>query len=238
MAKTAAALHILVKEEKLALELLEQIKNGADFGKLAKKHSICPSGKRGGDLGEFRQGQMVPAFDKVVFSCPVLPVSGGKPPFWAGNELATKKARRRSEVSITQLTEAGLRPRVLFRQRRCTSAMRHVATSFPRRPATPSLKTVTTATTRFDAEPRTSSFRLAGDKSLPAMRQMQCAVADERSGRHCRSAGGSLPGAVQLMLGVRLPWRYHARCVSGADCQRCRLSWSIRAGNVNENPTI
>ena len=45
MAKTAAALHILVKEEKLALDLLEQIKNGADFGKLAKKHSICPSGK-------------------------------------------------------------------------------------------------------------------------------------------------------------------------------------------------
>ena len=72
MAKTAAALHILVKEEKLALDLLEQIKNGADFGKLAKKHSICPSGKRGGDLGEFRQGQKVPAFDKVVFSCPVL----------------------------------------------------------------------------------------------------------------------------------------------------------------------
>lgn len=36
MAKTAAALHILVKEEKLALDLLEQLKNGADFGKLAK----------------------------------------------------------------------------------------------------------------------------------------------------------------------------------------------------------
>jgi peptidyl-prolyl cis-trans isomerase C len=76
MAKTAAAVHILVKEEKLALDLLEQIKNGADFGKLAKKHSICPSGKRGGDLGEFRQGQMVPAFDKVVFSCPVLEPTG------------------------------------------------------------------------------------------------------------------------------------------------------------------
>lgn len=76
MAKTAAAVHILVKEEKLALDLLEQIKNGADFGKLAKKHSICPSGKRGGDLGEFRRGQMVPAFDKVVFSCPVLEPTG------------------------------------------------------------------------------------------------------------------------------------------------------------------
>ena len=76
LAKTAAAPHILVKEEKLALDLLEQIKNGADFSKLAKKHSICPSGKRGGDLGEFRQGQMVPAFDKVVFSCPVLEPTG------------------------------------------------------------------------------------------------------------------------------------------------------------------
>ncbi|MDP1299200.1 peptidylprolyl isomerase PpiC, partial [Klebsiella quasipneumoniae] len=72
MAKTAEEMHILVKEEKMALDLLDQIKNGADFGKLAKKHSICPSGKRGGDLGELRQGQMVPAFDKEVFSCPVL----------------------------------------------------------------------------------------------------------------------------------------------------------------------
>ncbi|AAL22760.1 peptidylprolyl isomerase PpiC [Salmonella enterica subsp. enterica serovar Infantis] len=76
MAKMAAALHILVKEEKLALDLLEQIKNGGDFEKLAKKHSICPSGKKGGHLGEFRQGQMVPAFDKVVFSCPVLEPTG------------------------------------------------------------------------------------------------------------------------------------------------------------------
>ena len=69
-------LSILEKEENLPLNLLVQIKNGADFGKLAKKHSICPSGKRGGDLGEFRQGQMVPAFDKVVFSCPVLEPTG------------------------------------------------------------------------------------------------------------------------------------------------------------------
>ena len=57
MAKTAAAMHILVKEEKLALDLLEQIKNGADFEKLAKKHSTCPSGKKGGHLGEFKQGR-------------------------------------------------------------------------------------------------------------------------------------------------------------------------------------
>ncbi len=72
MAKTAAALHILVKEEALAQKLLAQLEKGASFQQLAKKHSTCPSGRNGGDLGEFRRGQMVPAFDKAVFSCPLL----------------------------------------------------------------------------------------------------------------------------------------------------------------------
>ncbi|MCA9422759.1 MAG: peptidylprolyl isomerase, partial [Nitrospira sp.] len=34
----------------------------------AKEHSTCPSGKQGGDLGEFGPGQMVKEFDEVVFS--------------------------------------------------------------------------------------------------------------------------------------------------------------------------
>ncbi|WP_033793085.1 peptidylprolyl isomerase PpiC [Pantoea septica] len=72
MAKTAAALHILVKEEALANELLAKLEKGASFQQLAKKHSTCPSGRNGGDLGEFRQGQMVPAFDKAVFTCPLI----------------------------------------------------------------------------------------------------------------------------------------------------------------------
>ena len=76
MAKTAAAMHILVKEEAQALDLLEQRKNGGDFEKLAKKHSTCPSGKKGGHLGEFKQGAMVPAFDKVVFSAPLIEPQG------------------------------------------------------------------------------------------------------------------------------------------------------------------
>jgi len=76
MAKTASALHILVKEEKQALALLAQLEKGANFQQLAKKHSTCPSGRNGGDLGEFRKGQMVPAFDKVVFTCPLLQPAG------------------------------------------------------------------------------------------------------------------------------------------------------------------
>lgn len=65
---TARARHILVKEKKDCLDLLEQINVGADFAALAEKHSQCPSGKKGGDLGEFRPGMMVKEFDKVVFS--------------------------------------------------------------------------------------------------------------------------------------------------------------------------
>ena len=38
------------------------------FAENAKKHSTCPSSKQGGALGTFKQGQMVPAFDRVVFN--------------------------------------------------------------------------------------------------------------------------------------------------------------------------
>ncbi len=67
MAK-ASARHILVDDEAFCKELIEKLNNGEDFGDLAKQHSKCPSGARGGDLGEFGPGQMVPEFDKVVFN--------------------------------------------------------------------------------------------------------------------------------------------------------------------------
>lgn len=73
---TATARHILVKSEAEALNLKEQIENGADFGELAKQHSTCPSGRDGGNLGSFGPGQMVPEFDQVVFSAPVGEIQG------------------------------------------------------------------------------------------------------------------------------------------------------------------
>lgn len=72
----ASAVHILVKTKSEAEKLKQQLAKGGNFGELAKKHSLCPSGKKGGDLGEFGPGQMVKAFDNVVFKKPILEVHG------------------------------------------------------------------------------------------------------------------------------------------------------------------
>lgn len=76
MAQQASARHILVDSEDQCIELKQQIENGGDFAEIARAHSTCPSGRQGGDLGTFGPGQMVPAFDEVVFSAPLNEVQG------------------------------------------------------------------------------------------------------------------------------------------------------------------
>lgn len=66
--ETVNADHILVESEEKALEILAKIENGEMiFGDAAREYSTCPSGQRGGNLGDFGRGQMVPEFDKAVF---------------------------------------------------------------------------------------------------------------------------------------------------------------------------
>jgi len=76
MAKRACASHILVKTREQAERLLKQLNEGAPFDKLARKYSTCPSSRNGGSLGEFSRGDMVKAFDDVVFKGPLLEVQG------------------------------------------------------------------------------------------------------------------------------------------------------------------
>lgn len=59
------ASHILVKDRPFAQELLKKIKLGASFEAMAREHSTCPSKSRGGDLGWFGPGKMVPAFEEA-----------------------------------------------------------------------------------------------------------------------------------------------------------------------------
>lgn len=72
----ANARHILVSDQEQCESLKNRIEGGEDFAELARRYSSCPSSRRGGELGEFGPGQMVPEFDRVVFSAPVGEVQG------------------------------------------------------------------------------------------------------------------------------------------------------------------
>ena len=52
---------------KLAEQILKELKSGKDFAELARQYSDGPSGPKGGNLGRFTRGQMVPEFDNAVF---------------------------------------------------------------------------------------------------------------------------------------------------------------------------
>ena len=62
------AQHILVKTEDQAKDILNLIQQGKSFEDLARTKSLCPSGKKGGNLGWFSHGQMVKEFQKAAFS--------------------------------------------------------------------------------------------------------------------------------------------------------------------------
>ena len=70
------ASHILVKTGKEAQDILAQIKKGGNFEELAKKHSIDGAAAKGGDLGWFGKGSMIPEFEKVVFGLKEGELSG------------------------------------------------------------------------------------------------------------------------------------------------------------------
>ncbi len=68
MPKKVHAVHILVKSEDEAAALLFDLRRGADFAQVAKAKSLCPSGKKGGDLGWFGRREMVKEFEDAAFA--------------------------------------------------------------------------------------------------------------------------------------------------------------------------
>lgn len=68
MANKIRCAHILVAKFSEAQEVLERIKKGERFTKLAEERSLDGSRKRGGDLGYFGRGMMVKEFEKAAFA--------------------------------------------------------------------------------------------------------------------------------------------------------------------------
>ncbi len=73
MPESVRARHILVNDEKSAIAVIDQLKTlkgealKTKFIELAKSESTGPTGEKGGDLGSFSKGQMVPEFEEAVF---------------------------------------------------------------------------------------------------------------------------------------------------------------------------
>lgn len=68
MPKKINASHILVKTESEANVAYYDVTHGKQFEEVAKLVSLCPSGKRGGELGWFGRGQMVKEFENAAFA--------------------------------------------------------------------------------------------------------------------------------------------------------------------------
>ena len=70
------ASHILVKDENLAMDILLRLQSGEDFQALAGQYSIDPTSEKGGDIGYFTRGQLVPEFESACFKLKAGEISG------------------------------------------------------------------------------------------------------------------------------------------------------------------
>lgn len=69
------AKHILLEDEEDALEIRESILNGDSFENLAKEFSECESASKGGSLGRFKSGAMLPEFERALYHLKVNELS-------------------------------------------------------------------------------------------------------------------------------------------------------------------
>ena len=89
-----------IQDLKAELDKTPDDEKAAKFAVLALANSACPSGAKGGDLGEFGHGQMVPEFDKVSFEQEVGQISDPvKTQFGYHLILTTKKDEDKVQAS-------------------------------------------------------------------------------------------------------------------------------------------
>ncbi len=69
------ARHILLEDEEDALEMLELLAQGESFEALALEYSECESSVKGGDLGRFKSGTMLPEFERALYHLEIDEVS-------------------------------------------------------------------------------------------------------------------------------------------------------------------
>lgn len=113
---TVSAKHILVAAEEKCNEILAAITSGEKaFEQAAQEFSTCPSGQRGGDLGTFGKGQMVPEFEKAAFEAEINQVVGPVQTQF-GYHLIKVEAKNEAEVAAFEEVKESIR-RALIQQK-------------------------------------------------------------------------------------------------------------------------
>ena len=104
------ASHILVDTEEKAKELYAAISAGEiTFEKAAEENSSCPSSARGGNLGDFTKGQMVPEFDTAVFSMEVGEITAEPVKTQFGYHLIKLNSKTEEKVAALSEVKEGIR---------------------------------------------------------------------------------------------------------------------------------
>ena len=104
--ETVRAKHILTETEERCAEILTAIEGGEKtFEDAAKEFSTCPSGQRGGDLGEFGKGQMVPEFEKAAFDAEIGKVIGPVKTSFGYHLIKVEGKSKASETSYADISE-------------------------------------------------------------------------------------------------------------------------------------
>ena len=117
--ETVNASHILVDSEDKAKDIYAQISSGEkSFEDAAKEYSSCPSGKNGGNLGDFGRGQMVPEFDSAVFSMEVGEVTEIPVKTQFGYHLIKLVAKNESKTTPLAEVKEGIRGMLVSEKQR------------------------------------------------------------------------------------------------------------------------
>ncbi|MBQ8803808.1 MAG: peptidylprolyl isomerase [Tyzzerella sp.] len=104
---TVSAKHILVDSEEKCNEILASITSGEKaFEDAAKESSTCPSGQRGGDLGEFGKGQMVKEFEEAAFAAEIGQVVGPVKTQFGYHLIKVEKKNEAALASFEEVKES------------------------------------------------------------------------------------------------------------------------------------
>ena len=97
------ASQIVLATEADGQRVLGMLRQGEDFGALAREHSLSPDGEQGGDLGFFARGEMPPQFEAVVFTLPIGRLSDLVQTDYGYHVFRVEEKRRAQRLKLEQV---------------------------------------------------------------------------------------------------------------------------------------